>query len=239
MTTQLFKASERGKADFGWLKANYSFSFANYFNPKSIQFGMLRVLNDDTIAPGMGFGTHPHENMEIITIPLEGALMHRDSMGNEGVIHNGEVQVMSAGTGIQHSEFNASASEQLKLLQLWVFSEKNNVTPRYDQKSFDIDGQINTFVNIVSPEDKNDGNALWVHQQTFFNLGVFEAGKTINYKINLSENGVYLFLISGEIEINNTTLDERDAIGITDCNEITITIKQQSKILLVEVPMKH
>ena len=239
MTTQLFKASERGKADFGWLKANYSFSFANYFNPKSIQFGMLRVLNDDTVAAGMGFGTHPHENMEIITIPLEGALMHRDSMGNEGVIHNGEVQVMSAGTGIQHSEFNASASEQLKLLQLWVFSEKNNVTPRYDQKSFDIDGQINTFVNIVSPEDKNDGNALWVHQQTFFNLGVFEAGKTINYKINLSENGVYLFLISGEIEINNTTLDERDAIGITDCNEITITIKQQSKILLVEVPMKH
>ena len=239
MTTQLFKASERGKAVFGWLKANYSFSFANYFNPKSIQFGMLRVLNDDTVAAGMGFGTHPHENMEIITIPLEGALMHRDSMGNEGVIHNGEVQVMSAGTGIQHSEFNASASEQLKLLQLWVFSEKNNVTPRYDQKSFDIDGQINTFVNIVSPEDKNDGNALWVHQQTFFNLGVFEAGKTINYKINLSENGVYLFLISGEIEINNTTLDERDAIGITDCNEITITIKQQSKILLVEVPMKH
>ena len=239
MTTQLFKASERGKADFGWLKANYSFSFANYFNPKNIQFGMLRVLNDDTVAAGMGFGTHPHENMEIITIPLEGALMHRDSMGNEGVIHNGEVQVMSAGTGIQHSEYNASASEQLKLLQLWVFSEKNNVTPRYDQKSFDIDGQINTFVNIVSPEDKNDGNALWVHQQTFFNLGVFEAGKTINYKINLSENGVYLFLISGEIEINNTTLDERDAIGITDCNEITITIKQQSKILLVEVPMKH
>jgi hypothetical protein len=187
----------------------------------------------------MGFGTHPHENMEIITIPLEGALMHRDSMGNEGVIHNGEVQVMSAGTGIQHSEYNASASEQLKLLQLWVFSEKNNVTPRYDQKSFDIDGQINTFVNIVSPEDKNDGNALWVHQQTFFNLGIFEAGKSVNYKINLSENGVYLFLIAGEIEINNTTLNEKDAIGITDCNEMTITIKQQSKILLVEVPMKH
>ena len=183
MTTQLFKASERGKADFGWLKANYSFSFANYFNPKNIQFGMLRVLNDDTIAAGMGFGTHPHENMEIITIPLEGALMHRDSMGNEGVIQNGEVQVMSAGTGIQHSEFNASSTEQLKLLQLWVFSEKDNVSPRYDQKSFDIDGQINTFVNIVSPEDKNDGEALWVHQQTFFNLGVFEAGKTINYKV--------------------------------------------------------
>jgi len=239
MTTQLFKASERGKADFGWLKANYSFSFANYFNPKNIQFGMLRVLNDDTVAAGMGFGTHPHENMEIITIPLEGALMHRDSMGNEGVIHNGEVQVMSAGTGIQHSEFNASTTEHLKLLQLWVFSEKDNVTPRYDQKSFDIDGQINTFVNIVSPKDKNNGNALWVHQQTFFNLGVFEAGKTINYKINLSDNGVYLFLISGEIEINNTTLDEKDAIGITDCNEITFTIKQQSKILLVEVPMKH
>ena len=239
MTTQLFKASERGKADFGWLKANYSFSFANYFNPKSIQFGMLRVLNDDTIAPGMGFGTHPHENMEIITIPLEGALMHRDSMGNEGVIHKGEVQVMSAGTGIQHSEFNASTTEQLKLLQLWIFSEKDNVTPRYEQKSFDIDGQINTFVNIVSPKDKNDGNALWVHQQTFFNLGIFEAGKTVKCKINLPENGVYLFLIEGEIEINGSTLNEKDAIGITDCNEFTIISKKQSKILLVEVPMKH
>lgn len=239
MTTQLFKASERGKADFGWLKANYSFSFANYFNPKNIQFGMLRVLNDDTIAAGMGFGTHPHENMEIITIPLEGALMHRDSMGNEGVIQNGEVQVMSAGTGIQHSEFNASSTEQLKLLQLWVFSEKDNVSPRYDQKSFDIDRQINTFVNIVSPEDKNDGEALWVHQQTFFNLGIFEAGKTINYKVNIPENGVYLFLIYGEIALNDILLNEKDAIGITDCNEMTITIKQQSKILLVEVPMKH
>jgi redox-sensitive bicupin YhaK (pirin superfamily) len=146
---------------------------------------------------------------------------------------------MSAGTGIQHSEFNASSTEQLKLLQLWVFSAKDNVSPRYDQKSFDIDGQINTFVNIVSPEDKNDGEALWVHQQTFFNLGIFEAGKTINYKVNIPENGVYLFLIYGEIALNDLQLNEKDAIGITDFNEMTITIKQQSKILLVEVPMKH
>jgi redox-sensitive bicupin YhaK (pirin superfamily) len=173
MTTQLYKASERGTANFGWLNANYSFSFANYFNPQRIQFGMLRVLNDDTIAPGMGFGTHPHENMEIITIPLEGALKHQDSMENEGTISFGEVQVMSAGTGIQHSEVNASQTNQLKLLQLWVFPDAENVTPRYEQKFFDLEKKSNSFVNIVSPKDLNDGNALWVHQKTFFNLGVF------------------------------------------------------------------
>lgn len=239
MKTQLFKSTERGKADFGWLKANFSFSFGNYFNPDKIQFGMLRVLNDDTIAAGMGFGTHPHENMEIITIPLEGSLKHRDSMGNEGVIGFGEVQVMSAGTGIQHSEMNASTKNRAKILQLWVFPEKENVTPRYDQKVFDIESNVNTFVNVVSPEDKNDGNALWVHQQTFFNLGIFESEKKINYKVAIPENGVYLFLIEGEIEIENQIINSRDAIGITDFEEFDFIVKQKSKILLVEVPMTH
>jgi hypothetical protein len=185
MTTQIYKSSERGKANYGWLKANYSFSFSNYFDPKKIQFGMLRVLNDDTIGAGMGFGTHPHNNMEIITIPLEGGLKHRDSMGNEAVVRFGEVQVMSAGTGIEHSEMNASATEQAKTLQLWIFSEKENVTPRYDQKSFDIESQINTFVTVVSPYDKNDKNALWVYQQTFLNLGIFESGTTTTYQVNI------------------------------------------------------
>lgn len=239
MTTQLHRSSERGKADFGWLKANFSFSFGNYFNPEKVQFGMLRVLNDDTIAAGMGFGTHPHEDMEIITIPLEGGLRHRDSMGNEAVVRFGEVQVMSAGTGIHHSEMNASETEYAKTLQLWVFPEKEDVTPRYDQKSFDLESQNNTFVNVVSPEDKNDGNALWVHQQTFFSLGLFDSGTTTTYKIKIPGNGVYLFLIDGEIEVDHQTLNLRDAIGIVGSEQFDITIKQNSKILLVEVPMQH
>lgn len=239
MKTKLFEANSRGNADHGWLKANFSFSFGNYYNPERVQFGMLRVLNDDTIAGGTGFGTHPHANMEIITIPLEGGLKHRDSMGNEGVIRFGEVQVMSAGTGIQHSEMNASQNDLAKTLQLWVFPDKEDVTPRYDQKSFDIENQINKFVTIVSPKDKNDGNALWVYQQTFFNLGIFEKDTSITYKVNIPENGVYLFLIEGEIEVDNQILKTRDAIGIIDFEQFEIKINSKSKILLIEVPMKH
>nr|WP_315166697.1 pirin family protein [uncultured Flavobacterium sp.] len=237
MTTQLFESSTRGKADFGWLKANFSFSFGNYFNPERVQFGMLRVLNDDTIAGGSGFGTHGHANMEIITIPLEGGLQHRDSMGNEGVIGFGEVQVMSAGSGVEHSEMNASQKNEAKTLQLWVFPDTENVAPRYDQKSFDIENQINTFVNIVSPKDKNDGNALWVYQKTFFHLGIFDSNTTIKYEVKIPKNGVYLFLIEGEIEVNNQTLKARDAMGITDFDQFEIKISTKSKILLVEVPM--
>jgi hypothetical protein len=239
MKTKLFEANSRGNADYGWLKANFSFSFGNYYNPERVQFGMLRVLNDDTIAGGMGFGTHPHANMEIITIPLEGGLKHRDSMGNEGVIRFGEVQVMSAGTGIQHSEMNASQNDTAKTLQIWVFPEEEDVIPRYDQKSFDIENQINTFVNIVSPKDKNDSNALWVYQQTFFNLGIFDKDTTITYKVNIPENGVYLFLIEGEIEVDNRILNVRDAMGIIDFEQFEIKTNFKSKILLVEVPMKH
>jgi hypothetical protein len=237
MTTQLYQSSSRGTADHGWLQSNFSFSFANYHNPNRMQFGMLRVLNDDTISGGKGFGTHGHANMEIITIPLEGALKHRDSMGNDGIIRFGEVQVMSAGSGIEHSEMNASENDRTKMLQLWVFPDRENVSPRYDQKSFDIDNQINTFVNIVSPNDMNDGNALWVYQKTFFHLGIFDSNTQSTYKIRIPKNGVYLFLIEGEIEIDNQVLKARDAMGISNFELLEIKIVSKSKILLVEVPM--
>jgi redox-sensitive bicupin YhaK (pirin superfamily) len=239
MTSQLYKANTRGTADFGWLQANFSFSFGNYFNPERVQFGMLRVLNDDTIAAGAGFGTHGHANMEIITIPLEGGLMHKDSMGNEGVIRFSEVQVMSAGSGVEHSEMNASKTERAKTLQLWVFPDTEEVTPRYDQKSFDLEQYKNTFVNVVSPKDHNDGNALWVHQKTFFNLGIFDENTAVNYPIRIPNNGVYLFLIEGEIEINNQILTARDAIGITATTAIDIKINSTAKILLIEIPMQQ
>lgn len=238
MKHRLFPKSERGTANQGWLKANFSFSFGNYYNPDMVQFGMLRVLNDDTIAGGMGFGTHPHDNMEIITIPLEGGLTHRDSMGNQATVRFGEVQVMSAGTGIQHSEMNASQTEQAKTLQLWIFPEKDNVTPRYDQKGFDLEKNRNSFVNIVSPEDKNDGNTLWIHQQAFLHLGIFDENTTANYDVKIPGNGAYLFLIEGEIEINNETIKERDAYGIVEFDSFEIKTNKKSKILIIEVPMK-
>lgn len=238
MRHRLFPRNKRGTANHGWLKANFSFSFGNYYNPDMVQFGMLRVLNDDTIAGGTGFGTHPHDNMEIITIPLEGGLTHRDSMGNQETVRFGEVQVMSAGTGIQHSEMNASDTEEAKTLQLWIFPEKDNVTPRYDQKGFDLEVSKNSFVTVVSPEDKNDGNALWIYQQAFLSLGIFEAGTTITYDLKIPENGVYLFLIEGEVEINNETIRERDAYGIVEFENFEIKTNKQSKILVIEVPMK-
>ncbi|KGO84503.1 pirin [Flavobacterium beibuense F44-8] len=238
MRHRLFPRNKRGTANHGWLKANFSFSFGNYYNPDMVQFGMLRVLNDDTIAGGTGFGTHPHDNMEIITIPLEGGLTHRDSMGNQETVRFGEVQVMSAGTGIQHSEMNASETEEAKTLQLWIFPEKDNVTPRYDQKGFDLEASKNSFITVVSPEDKNDGNALWIYQQAFLSLGIFEAGTTITYDLKIPENGVYLFLIEGEVEINNETIRERDAYGIVEFENFEIKTNKQSKILVIEVPMK-
>lgn len=239
MTTEIYPADKRGKADHGWLQANFSFSFGGYFNPKNIQFGMLRVLNDDTIAGGTGFGTHPHDNMEIITIPLEGGLQHRDSMGNEGVIRFGEVQVMSAGTGILHSEMNASKIDRAKTLQLWVFPEKQNVEPRYDQKSFDLEANRNSFVNVVSPSDKNDGNALWVYQQTWFSLGVFDSGKTISYESHAKNQGAYVFVLEGNVEIADRSLGKRDAVGITEFTEFAIQTNEEAKILIVEVPMTN
>ncbi|KOS06274.1 pirin [Flavobacterium akiainvivens] len=238
MRTRLFPKSGRGTANHGWLQANFSFSFGNYYNPDMVQFGMLRVLNDDTIAGGTGFGTHPHDNMEIITIPLEGGLTHRDSMGSEATVRFGEVQVMSAGTGITHSEMNASPTQQAKTLQLWIFPEKENVEPRYDQKRFDLEAQRNTMVSIVSPENKNDGNALWIHQDAFLHLGVFDANQTFDYTCRIEGNGAYLFLIEGQLDINGQTVNERDAFGAVEFDTLNITTKAPAKILVIEVPMQ-
>jgi redox-sensitive bicupin YhaK (pirin superfamily) len=239
MQSRLFPKSERGTANHGWLQANFSFSFGNYYNPEMVQFGMLRVLNDDTIGAGMGFGTHPHDNMEIITIPLEGGLTHRDSLGNQETVRFGEVQVMSAGTGVQHSEMNASKEDKAKTLQLWIFPDKQDVTPRYDQKAFDLEKHRNKLVNIVSPQDDNDGHALWIHQQAFLHLGVFNEGQTTVYDVKIEGNGAYVFLIEGQIDINGEIVKERDAYGVIDFDSFEIKTKAKSKILIIEVPMNY
>ena len=229
-------AKTRGNANHGWLNANHSFSFANYHNPERMNFGALRVLNDDTIAPGMGFGTHPHENMEIITIPLEGDLEHKDSMGNIGVINEGEIQVMSAGTGIHHSEYNKNADQAVKVLQLWVFPKKQNVTPRYDQMSVRDLKKPNDFYQVLSPNSEDAG--MWVHQDTWFHLGEFDVEKSLDYTIKKPGNGVYVFVIEGSFNVEGESLKKRDAIGIWDTETISFTAQSQSKVLLVEVPMR-
>ncbi len=232
-----FHAAEtRGSANHGWLNANHSFSFANYHNPDRMNFGALRVLNDDTIAAGMGFGTHPHENMEIITIPLEGDLEHKDSMGNIGVINEGEIQVMSAGTGVHHSEYNKNADQAVKVLQLWVFPKKQNVTPRYDQMSVRDLKKPNDFYQVLSPNSEDEG--MWVHQDTWFHLGEFDVEKSLVYTIKKPGNGVYVFVIEGSLNVEGESLKKRDAIGIWDTETIRFTVQPQSKVLLVEVPMK-
>ena len=229
-------ANTRGNANHGWLNANHSFSFANYHNPERMNFGALRVLNDDTIAAGMGFGTHPHENMEIITIPLEGDLEHKDSMGNIGVINEGEIQVMSAGTGVHHSEYNKNADQAVKVLQLWVFPKKQNVTPRYDQMSVRDLKKPNDFYQVLSPNSEDEG--MWVHQDTWFHLGEFDVEKSLVYTIKKPGNGVYVFVIEGSLNVEGESLKKRDAIGIWDTETIRFTVQPQSKVLLVEVPMK-
>jgi redox-sensitive bicupin YhaK (pirin superfamily) len=231
----LHKANTRGNANHGWLNAYHSFSFASWYNPERIQFGVLRVLNDDTIAGGMGFGTHPHDNMEIITIPLEGDLAHKDSMGNESVIKTGDIQVMSAGTGIQHSEFNPNATEQTKLFQIWLFPKTRNVTPRYQQITLDPSEQKNNFAQILSPNANDAG--VWIHQDAWFYLSDFDSGFSKSLTLNKEGNGFYIITIEGEIEVNDTTLEKRDAIGIWETNELVIKATTQSKFLIMEIPM--
>jgi redox-sensitive bicupin YhaK (pirin superfamily) len=231
----LHKVNTRGNANHGWLNAYHSFSFASWYNPERIQFGVLRVLNDDTIAGGMGFGTHPHDNMEIITIPLEGDLAHKDSMGNESVIKTGDIQVMSAGTGIQHSEFNPNATEQTKLFQIWLFPKTRNVTPRYQQITLDPSEQKNNFAQILSPNANDAG--VWIHQDAWFYLSDFDSGFSKSLTLNKEGNGFYIITIEGEIEVNDTTLEKRDAIGIWETNELVIKATTQSKFLIMEIPM--
>ncbi len=236
MKTVIHKANTRGHADHGWLNSHHTFSFANYHNPERMHFGVLRVLNDDIIAGGRGFGTHPHDNMEIISIPLAGALEHKDDMGNVAVINEGDIQVMSAGTGVFHSEYNKSADETAKFLQIWLFPNKKNVTPRYDQLKLETDKKKNELHQILSPNVDDAG--VWIHQNAWFSLGDFDKAKEVQYHLNDSTNGVYVFVLSGEVEINNNQLNQRDGMGLWDTDELKITIKNKAKVLLMEVPMQ-
>lgn len=234
--TILHKAESRGHANHGWLKANHTFSFANYYNPERVHFGALRVLNDDTVEGGMGFGMHPHDNMEIITIPLEGELQHKDSMGNGAVIKKGDVQVMSAGTGITHSEINNKKDQFVKLLQIWVFPKKKNVTPRYDQITLKAEDRQNKLQQILSPDPEDDG--LWIHQDAWFHLGKFDKNKTSDYKLKKNGNGVYAFVISGSFIIHGIELDQRDGLGIWNTDQLSLkAASENAEILLMEVPM--
>lgn len=234
----LHPSNTRGVGDFGWLQARYSFSFANYFNPERLQFGMLRVLNDDTVAPGMGFGRHPHDNMEIVTIPQKGALKHRDSMGNEGVIEAGDIQIMSAGKGVEHSEINASAKEPISLFQIWVVPETRDVEPRYDQKKIAPLLTENEIVPVVKPKDKADDNDLWLHQQVWFNLGTFSEETTTTYNLHNKNNGIYVFVIDGTVVVEDETLERRDAIGVYETESVSITAKANTDVLVIEIPMQ-
>lgn len=237
MKTIIHKAKERGHANHGWLNAYHSFSFASWFNPEKVQFGALRVLNDDTIAAGMGFGTHPHDNMEIITIPLEGDLAHKDSMGNGTTIKMGDIQVMSAGTGIKHSEFNPNNDQQTKLFQIWLFPKYRNVEPRYQQITLDKSLEKNDFAQILSPNPHDAG--VWIHQDAWFYLSDFDADFSKKLVLKKEGNGFYVMNIEGEIEVNGEKLEKRDAIGIWETNEIEVKANSIAKFLVMEIPMEQ
>src|SRR6185369_6246189 len=218
------KANTRGFANHGWLQSYHSVSFANYYNPERVHFGALRVLNDDSVTAGMGFGTHPHDNMEIISIPLEGDLQHKDSMGTLAVIKNGDVQVMSAGTGISHSEMNKNTDKPVKFLQIWVFPNKENVTPRYGQITLNPDDRKNKFQQIVSPNQNSEG--VWINQDAWFHLGKFDQGQSVTYELKKKGNGVYVFVLSGEVTVEGTDLHKRDGFGVWDTD--TVAFKMNS-----------
>jgi quercetin 2,3-dioxygenase len=234
--TVFHEAETRGDANHGWLRSKHTFSFADYYDPDRIHFGKLRVLNDDIVEAGMGFGTHPHDNMEIISIPLEGDLEHKDSMGNVAVIRKGDVQVMSAGTGITHSEYNKNKDKPVKFLQIWVFPNKINVQPRYDQITLKPSERHNKLQQILSP-DTNDAG-VWIYQNAWFHIGHFDKGFSTDYIIKASRNGVYAFIISGNVTINNQPLKQRDGFGLWDIEKIFIKADSDAEFLLMEVPMK-
>ncbi|GAA4348036.1 pirin family protein [Hymenobacter saemangeumensis] len=234
--TVLHSANTRGHANHGWLNSYHSFSFAGYQNPSRIHFGALRVLNDDTVAGGMGFGRHPHDNMEIISIPLVGDLEHQDSMGNKAVIRQGDVQVMSAGTGIAHSEKNHSTKDPVKFLQIWVFPNDRDVKPRYDQQSFRLEDRHNRLLQVVSPNPDDEG--VWLHQDAWFHLGKLDKGFSTEYQLKKAGNGVYAFVLEGEVSIAGQALQRRDGFGIWDTEQFSITADADAEILLMEVPME-
>ena len=236
MKTVLHKAETRGHANHGWLDSHHTFSFANYRNPERMHFGVLRVLNDDKVAEGQGFGKHPHDNMEIISIPLEGDLEHQDSMGNTTIIKEGDLQVMSAGTGIFHSEYNKNKDKEVKFLQIWLFPNKRNVSPRYDQISLRDIEKKNSFYQVLSPDANDQG--VWIHQNAWFHLAKFDAGTTEKYSLKKEGNGIYLFIIDGEVDVDGQKLEKRDGYGIWESAEINVKALKNSSVLLMEVPME-
>jgi redox-sensitive bicupin YhaK (pirin superfamily) len=235
MNTILHTAESRGHAHHGWLDSYHTFSFARYHNPERIHFGALRVLNDDTVAPGMGFGQHPHDNMEIVSIPLEGQLRHRDTTGTEALIRTGDVQIMSAGSGLEHSEMNGSRTEPVKFLQIWVFPKERNITPRYDQKTFSLEGRKNQLQLVVSP-DKSD-EVIWINQDAWFTLSAPEQSQTVSYTLHREGHGVYLFVIRGSVSVHGQALGPRDGMGITETKGFDITATEDAEVLIMEVPM--
>jgi redox-sensitive bicupin YhaK (pirin superfamily) len=237
MKTTLHKADSRGYIDHGWLKTHHTFSFASYYEPSRVRFGLLRVLNDDIIEGGMGFGTHPHDNMEIVTIPLEGVLAHEDSMGTKQTLKPGEIQIMSAGSGLTHSEFNNSETESINLLQIWVFPKERDIEPRYDQKAFDANERKNKFQTVVSPEKEN--GAMWINQDAYFSLANIDKGKTLKYDIKRKGNGIYLFIIEGSVNAAGETLNKRDAVGAEETDSLEISALENSEILVIDVPMRQ
>lgn len=235
MKTIVYPAKERGHVNLGWLDSFHSFSFGQYYDQNKVHFGALRVVNDDSVAGGGGFGTHPHENMEIVTIPLEGSLAHKDSTGNEGIIKKGDVQIMSAGTGIRHSEYNASKSAFAKFLQIWIFPNLENIKPAYGQKAFDLSDRRNKWQVVVSPDSAD--HALNINQDARFSLADLEAGKSIPYQMKWKNAGLYLFVIEGEIKIGNQQLSKRDALGISEAESVILEADSDSQVLAIEIPM--
>ena len=235
MKTIYHAADSRGDANHGWLKSRHTFSFANYHNPERMGFGVLRVINDDFVIGGQGFGKHSHRDMEIISIPLAGKLAHGDSIGNEGMIETGEIQVMSAGTGITHSEMNGSEEEAVRFLQIWIIPNKMNVTPRYQQVDMNALMQPNEFSQVLSPNADDAG--VWIHQNAWFSMGDFDKGVTQTYSLNNPSNGVYIFVISGQVIIEGNTLSTRDGLGIWDTNHFTMRVESAARVLVMEIPL--
>ena len=235
MRTIYHAADSRGDANHGWLKSKHTFSFANYHNPERMGFGALRVINDDFVIAGQGFGKHSHRDMEIISIPLSGKLGHGDNIGNNGIIETGEIQVMSAGTGITHSEMNADDHEAVSFLQIWVIPNKMNAEPRYQQIRMDELMKPNAFNQILSPNSDDAG--VWIHQDAWFSMGDFDKGVTETYQLKNPNNGVYIFVISGKVVINGNTLDTRDGLGVWDTKNFTMDVLDGARVLLMEVPM--
>lgn len=242
MKTKIQRAADRGNVNLGWLTSNHSFSFGHWYDPAKMNFGALRVLNDDVVKGGQGFGAHPHDNMEIVSIPLEGALAHKDSTGTDGIIKTGDVQIMSAGSGIKHSEYNASKTDEVNFLQVWIMPKEQNISPRYEQKTFEDGDRKNKWQIVVSPDEKDGG--VWINQDAVFSLSKAEKDEVLLYKTKFTGNGVYLFVVEGEVELNmpagqagSQVLQKRDAIEISEAGEFEIKVRQDAELLAIEVPL--